>query len=127
MDSTLIGHGIRIDGRDYEIVGMTGGDAFIPGGPTVFDAFPTRGYTFMRVQRDRIAGNRITEQVAAEGIFKQRTGMVRGERGELAEQGATLHVKPSESFVTNAPANREHLTLTLQPTSYSDYEVVSAD
>ena len=121
MESTLIGNGIRIDGRDYEIVGMTGGDHYSDGGVTVFDVFDTSPYTYLDISRGGITGNTIVSQVTAEGIFKQRTGMVRGQNGENVEQGATLHIKPTESFVVT-PSNREHLTLTLNPTDWSDFE-----
>lgn len=120
MESTLIGHGIRVQGRDYEIVGMTGGDHYSEGGLEVFDVFDLSDYTFLQISRNSITGNRITATYSAQGVFKQRSGLVRGANSENVEQGATLHIRPTEPFVT-APSNREHLTLTLQPTDWSDY------
>lgn len=121
MESILIGNGIRINGRDYEIVGATGGDHYSDGGPTVFDVFDTTVYTYLEISRGGIAGNTITAQHVGDGVFKLRTGMIRGENAENVEEGATLHVRPTESFVSNAPANREHYTLTLVATDFSDY------
>ena len=34
---------------------------------------------------------------------------------------ATLHIRPTESFLKAQTPNREHYTLTLNPTDFSDY------
>lgn len=122
MEDTLIGNGIRVNGRDYEIVGVTGGDVYASGGPDVFDVFDTTPYTYLAISRGGVAGNTITQTYEADGIFKLRRGLLRGENTENVEQGATLHIRPTESFLEDVPANREHYTLTLNPTSFSDYE-----
>ena len=121
MESILIGNGVRVNGRDYEIVGSTGGDVYSSGGPTVFEVFNTSPYTYLEISRGGIAGNTITESYEAEGIFKLRGGLVRNANSENTEQGATLHIKPTESFLSGVPSNREHYTLTLIPTDWSDY------
>ena len=121
MEDILIGNGVRVNGRDYEIVGSTGGDVYSSGGPTVFEVFNTSPYTYLEISRGGIAGNTITESYEAEGIFKLRTGLVRNANSENTEQGATLHIKPTESFLSGVPSNREHYTLTLIPTDWSDY------
>jgi len=126
MESILIGNGVRVNGRDYEIVGATGGDHYASGGPTVFDIFDTTPYTYLEIARGTIVGNEITSQVQADGIFKLRTGLIRGQNSENVEQGATLHIKPTESFLSGVPSNREHYTLTLVATDFSDYEVTSS-
>lgn len=120
MEDILIGNGIRINGRDYEIVGATGGDHYVTGGPTVFDVFDTTPYTYLVLSRGGITGNEIVSSYDADGVFKLRTGLVRGQNTENVEQGATLHVRPTESFIT-APANREHYTLTLVESDFSDF------
>lgn len=120
MESTLVGNGIRVGGRDYEIVGMTGGDHYSDGGYTVFDIFDLSSYIFLKLERNQVTGNVITEIYDAEGVYKLTTGLVRGSNAELGEQGARLHIKPTEPFV-EAQANREHLTLTLSPADFSDY------
>lgn len=125
MESILIGNGISINGRDYEIVGATGGDHYSAGGPTVFEVFDTTVYTYLQISRGGVAGNTINAQYAGDGVFKLRTGMIRGESSENVEQGATLHVRPTESFLGNVPTNREHYRLTLVATDFSDYEEVS--
>ena len=120
MESTLVGHGIRVGGRDYEIVGMSGGDHYSEGGFTVFDIFDLSSYTFLKLDRNQVTGNVITAQYDGEGVYKLTTGLVRGGNAELGEQGARLHIKPTEPFV-DAPANREFLTLTLTPSDFSDF------
>lgn len=121
MLESLIGHGIRCQGKDYEIVGATGGDAYHMGGPEVFDVFDLSEYTFLQISRDGVSGNRIVGTYNAQGIFKLRSGFIRGENSENVEQGATLHIRPTESFVEAHTPNREHYTLTLNPTDFSDY------
>lgn len=125
MESILIGNGIRINGRDYAIVGATGGDVYSAGGPSVFDVFDTSEYTYLAIKRSTAAGNEITATYTADGIFKLRTGLVRGDNSENVEQGATLHIKPTEGFLSDVPCNREHYTLTLQATNFSNYEDLS--
>ena len=124
MESILIGNGIRVNGRDYEIVGATGGDHYSEGGPTVFDVFNTTPYTYLAISRGGVVGNAISSTVSAEGVFKLRTGLLRGENSENVEQGATLHIRPTESFLENVPSNREHYTLTLVATDFSEFEVL---
>lgn len=121
MLESLIGHGIRCQGKDYEIVGATGGDAYHAGGPDVFDVFDLSDYTFLQISRGGITGNTIVGSYQAQGVFKLRSGFIRGENSENVEQGATLHIRPTESFVEPQGTNREHITLTLNPTDFSDY------
>lgn len=52
MLESLIGHGIRCQGKDYEIVGATGSDAYSMGGPTVFDVFDQSQYVFLEISRN---------------------------------------------------------------------------
>ena len=125
MVSDLVGHGISCQGKDYEIIGVTGGDVYSAGGQSVFDVFGTSAYTFLEVERGGIAGNMIVATYTATGIFKLRSDMVRGDNTETKESNATLHIRPTESFLSNVPANREHYTATLQETNFSDYEVTS--
>ena len=118
---SLIGHGIQCQGKDYEIVGVTGGDAYSIGGVEVFDVFDLSEYTFLEISRGGITGNTIDDTYTAYGVFKLRSGFIRGENSENVEQGATLHIRPTESFLEPQTPNREHYTLTLNPTDFSDY------
>lgn len=122
MLESLIGHGIRCQGKDYEIVGATGGDAYTMGGPEVFDVFDLSDYTFLEISRNTITGNTVTNTYTAQGVFKLRSGLIQEESSENLEQGATLHIRPTESFVEEHTPNREHYTLTLVPTDWSDFE-----
>lgn len=125
MESVLIGHGIRVNGRDYEIVAATGGDVYSSGGPTVFDVFDVSPYTFLQLERSSITGNTIVASYEATGVFKLRTGFLRSDSMENLEQGATLHIRPNEPFLSNVPSNREHYRLTLIDTDLSDYTEAS--
>lgn len=125
MESVLIGNGIRVNGRDYEIVGATGGDVYSAGGPSVFDVFDTTPYVYLQISRGGVTGNTIVASHQADGVFKLRSGLVRGQNSENVEQGATLHIRPTESFLSNVPSNREHYTLTLNPSDFSNYESTS--
>lgn len=122
MLESLIGHGIRCQGKDYEIVGATRGDTYHMGGPTVFDVFDLSDYTFLEISRGGVAGNTVVNTYEAQGIFKLRSGLIRGENSENVEQGATLHIRPTENFVEPHTSNREHYTLTLNPTDWSEFE-----
>lgn len=121
MLESLIGHGINCQGKDYEIVGATGGDAYSAGGPTVFDVFDLTDYTFYELTRDSIVGNRVVNTYSAQGVFKLRSGFLQNNTSENTEQGATLHIRPTEAFIEPEGTNREHYTLTLQPTNFSDF------
>ena len=121
MLESLIGHGIRVQGKDYSIVGATGGDAYSMGGPDVFDVFDLSDYTFLEVERNTVTGNKILDTYEAQGVFKLRSGLQRTENSENLEQGATLKIRPTESFIEPHTPNREHYTLTLVPFDYSDY------
>ena len=118
---SLIGHGIHCQGKDYEIVGATGGDAYTMGGPEVFDVFVLSDYLFLEIERGGITGNTIVDTFAAQGVFKLRSGLVKSDNSENVEQGATLHIRPTEAFIEAHTPNREHYTLTLNPTDFSDY------
>lgn len=125
MLESLVGHGISCQGKDYEIVGVTGGDAYSIGGPEVFDVFDLSDYTFLKIERNTVTGNTIVDTVDAQGVFKLRSGLVRSENSENIEQGATLHIRPTENFLEPQIDNREHYTLTLIQTDYSDFEETS--
>jgi hypothetical protein len=122
VETILTGNGVRVNGRDYEIVGSTGGDAYDSGGETVFDVFDLTDYTYLALSRGTVTGNVITASYEAQGVFKLRSDLVRGENSENVEQGATLHIRPTEDFISEAPAYREHYTLTLMPSDFSEFE-----
>jgi hypothetical protein len=123
VESILIGNGIRVNGRDYEIIGVEGGDVHSDESDvTKFDVFSTTPYTYLQISRNSVTGNRIVGSYNAEGIFDMNSGMVRGENSENIEQGSVLDIKPTEPFLEDVPSNREHYTVTLIQTDYSDYE-----
>lgn len=112
----------------------------------VFDVFTLTPYTFLQVSRGGVYGNTIVNSVNSEGVFKLRNEMVQVNNQELRQSAATLHVRPTESFMTNKVVGHgiralgqdyeiigqtggmnydtgemEHYTLTLQVSDYSDY------
>ena len=66
----------------------------------VFDIFSTVSYDFLEISRGNVYGNQIVSRVTAEGIFKLRSGITRTTREEYRQSTATLHIKPTESFLT---------------------------
>lgn len=114
---------------------------------TVFDVFQPQAYTFLTVVRGTIAGNVITGTWEAYGIFKLRNEQVMVNNQELRQSAATLHVKPSESFIDSIAVGQgirvegqdyeiigqtagrnfdsgvlEHYRLTLQNADYSEFD-----
>lgn len=116
----------------------------------VFDVFDLTDYTFLRISRGGVTGNTIVGYYETNGVFKLRTDLVRGQNAETKESNATLHVRPTESFLAALEGNMvghgvvcsgktyevigqtggknfhngvmEHYTVTLQETDFSDYE-----
>lgn len=62
---------------------------------TVFEQFTSDNYDFQTVERGTVEGNKITNTVTHQGVFKLRSGMVQGER-EVELSDATLHVHPED-------------------------------
>lgn len=119
----------------------------------VFDVFNLTPYTFLQIERGTVAGDIITAQTEAEGVFKLRTGFVSGADTETRQSDATLHIRPSEPFIVANNGNltghgvrvegrdyeitgvtagdnyesgeREHYRVTLGATNFSDFEVTS--
>lgn len=113
---------------------------------SVFDVFDLTPYTFLEVSRGGVYGNVIIDQFEAEGVFKLRNEKIQVNNQEVRQSAATLHVRPSESFMSESVVGQgihclgqdyeiigqtggmnyetgemEHYTLTLQVTDYSEY------
>ena len=67
---------------------------------TVFDVFVNQPYTFLTISRGGVAGDGITAETEATGVFKLRNGMNVSNDQETKTSDATLHIKPSEAFVS---------------------------
>lgn len=119
----------------------------------VFDVFQSVPYTFLQISRGGRNGNVILEETEATGVFKLRDGIAMQSNQETRESTASLHVRPTESFLATVGNNmvghgirvddqdysvieqtggdnfdtgvREHYRLTLQRADYSDMEVTS--
>lgn len=117
---------------------------------SVFDVFDLSEYQFLEVSRGGVYGNQITATHNATGVFKLRNEMVQSNNQELHQSAATLHVRSDEPFISSIAVGqgircqgqdyeiigqtggdnydngmREHYTLTLQNTDYSDYTETS--
>jgi len=71
---------------------------------TVFDVFQSESYEFLEIARGTAAGDKIISVTLATGVFKLRTGMNSGTE-ETRQTDATLHIRPSESFVDDLVGN----------------------
>jgi len=117
---------------------------------TVFDLFNEVPYQFLEISRGSVYGNQITAIHNATGVFKLRNSMIQQQNQELRQSAATLHVHPDESFMSDNivgqgvrvegqdyeiigqtggdnydDGEREHYTLTLQNSDYSDFTETS--
>lgn len=113
----------------------------------IFDAFELTPYTFLEIESGAVEGNIIKSQTQALGVFKLRAGITKSGTQTTEESTATLHIRPDESFIANGlkgngiivegesyriegvtggdnfeTGEREHYTLTLQATDYSELE-----
>lgn len=66
----------------------------------IFSSFRTTPYTFIAYNQTSIYGNRAGDEYGAEGVFKLRRGVSNTALGENPTSTATLHIKPSEAFLT---------------------------
>lgn len=120
---------------------------------SVFDAFPeaVREYEFLQISRGTIVGDVISSITKANGIFKFKTGVQVAESQENRQSTSTLHIMPTESFITLNKGNlvghgvridgndymiegqtggdnfanmvHEHITLILTANDFSDYQL----
>lgn len=67
---------------------------------TVFDVFASVPYTFLTISRGGVVGDGITARTDAQGVFKLRNGMNVSNDQETKTSDATLHIKPTETFVS---------------------------
>ena len=73
---------------------------------TVFDSFATTAYTFLELNRGGVLGDTIKGQTTAQGIFKERDGRTQFNQNQSTETSdATLHVKPTEPFLSTLSNN----------------------
>lgn len=74
---------------------------------TVFDLFKTTPYTFLEI-REGETGNEVVNETTADGIFKLRRGVTGGQDLQNATSTATLHIRPSEGFVSGLATLEGH-------------------
>lgn len=66
----------------------------------VFGSFKTTPYTFLALGQGGVYGNTILAQYNADGVFKLRRGITQGVDLQNATSTATLHIRPTESFLS---------------------------
>jgi len=70
----------------------------------MFHLFTETPYTFLEIGQ-LVEGNVITSETPASGVFKDRSSMTQTDNIEKYIGDATLHIKPSESFVNDLVGN----------------------
>lgn len=70
----------------------------------VFTLFATTDYTFLELD-SKSGGNVIVNEFPASGIVKLRDGMVQVDNMEAYESTSSVHVRPTESFISSLGGN----------------------
>lgn len=70
----------------------------------MFNLFNTRPYTFIVLDKQLI-GKVSQSEYEAEGIIKFRDGIIVNNNAETFGSSASLHIKPSETFITALNGN----------------------
>lgn len=70
----------------------------------VFTLFTTTSYTFLQLDSGT-GGNEILAEYSATGIVKLRDGMVQVDNMEAFDSTSTVHIRPTESFITALGGN----------------------
>lgn len=66
----------------------------------VFTTFKTTPYTFLALGQGGIYGNSIIQSYNTTGVFKLRRGITQGVDIQNPTSTATLHIRPTESFLS---------------------------
>ncbi len=66
----------------------------------IFTTFKTTPYTFLKQGQGGIYGNTTLTEYEAEGVFKLRRGVTQRSDMQNATSTATLHIKPTEGFLS---------------------------
>ncbi len=74
----------------------------------VFTTFKTQPYTFVKYGQGGIYGNTSLQEWNAEGVFKTRRGVSNTALGENPTSTATLHIKPTETFLSGLTTIEGH-------------------
>ena len=74
----------------------------------IFSTFKTTPYTFAVFNPTSIYGDVTQTEYQAEGVFKLRRGVSRSLLGEIPTSSATLHIKPSETFLSGLATLEGH-------------------
>lgn len=73
----------------------------------VFDVFDLSDYTFLTIKRGGVTGDKITESETAQGVFKLRSGMNVASNQETVQSNSTIHVRPTETFISSTGADKD--------------------
>lgn len=69
-----------------------------------FDLFTTTDYTFLQLD-SKSGGNVIVAEFPTSGIVKLRDGMTQADNVEAFESTSTVHVRPTEPFLSTLGGN----------------------
>lgn len=64
----------------------------------VFSLFTTDNYTFLQLASGS-GGNKVVKETEANGVVKLRDGMVQVDNIETKDSDASVHIRPSETFL----------------------------
>jgi hypothetical protein len=71
----------------------------------VFEAFRETPYKFLKLAQGGVLGNATVTEFDASGIFKERNGMIQNNNLETVDSDATLHIRPTETFIAEVGGN----------------------
>jgi len=74
----------------------------------IFSTFRTTPYTFLKLGQGGLRGNGTLQEFEAEGVFKLRRGITQGVDIQNPTSTATLHIKPSETFLSGLATLEGH-------------------
>lgn len=70
----------------------------------MFDLFDTSDYTFLQLEGGS-GGNKVVDEVEANGIVKLRDGMVQIDNMEAFDSTSSIHIRPDEPFISTLAGN----------------------
>jgi len=71
----------------------------------VFSVFQSTVFTFLELNEGGILGNTVKSQSTSTGIFKERNGMAQNNNMETVQSDATMHIRPSDSYLASVAYN----------------------
>jgi hypothetical protein len=91
----------------------------------VFTLFTTDSYTFLQLDSGS-GGNSVIAETEATGVVKLRDGMTQVDNVESYDSDASVHIRPSESFIATVDGNLVGHGISLTKGSHGpeDYRII---